>query len=339
MSSVGGIYAGDPETPFPWLTWNNRPFVNSLELLQVPVTKSRDLLLKYDVATTSNPYSTPDPLFPHLLNFFFSEQAAGASSQMHRLLDYVGVPSPFTCAEIQVNPNYATGAGHAFHPPFNQISTYREPGRINLNTIYGVRTSMPAVWRGLMSGFPSMNKSSFWQKFLDSRDGPTGTTCPSSIAHPFRSSGGALMVPPVASLEPADNREINATLLREDPDPTNAGHPLFEFTSGQEYNNTDRNPYFRYQGLERLGNLVTTRSNVFAVWITVGYFEVTPAPAGYSTAVYPDGYQLGRELGSDTGEIDRHRAFYIFDRTLPVGFQRGQDLNVDKAILVKRFIE
>ena len=104
------------------------------------------------------------------------------------------------------------------------------------------------------------------------------------------------------------------------------------------YDNTDRNPYFRYQGLQRLGNLVTTRSNVYAVWITVGYFEVTPWPAGIDAA-HPDGYQLGRELGIDTGEIERHRAFYIFDRTIPVGFQRGQDLNVEKAILLQRFIE
>ena len=88
---------------------------------------------------------------------------------------------------------------------------------------------------------------------------------------------------------------------------------------------------------------MTTRSNVYAVWITVGYFEVYAGdrPYGSTTpdAIYPDGYQLGRELGSDTGEIERHRAFYIFDRTIPVGFQRGQDLNVDKAILVNRFIE
>jgi hypothetical protein len=42
-------------------------------------------------------------------------------------------------------------------------------------------------------------------------------------------------------------------------------------------------------------------------------------------------------IGSQTNE--RHRAFYIFDRTLPVGFQRGQDLNVINAILVNRYIE
>ena len=108
-------------------------------------------------------------------------------------------------------------------------------------------------------------------------------------------------------------------------------------------NNTDRNPFFHYQGLERLGNLVTTRSNVYSVWITVGYFEVKPnrftTPAGLPDAAHPDGYELGQEMGSDTGEIVRHRAFYMIDRTIPVGFQRGQDLNVEKAIILKRYIE
>jgi hypothetical protein len=78
---------------------------------------------------------------------------------------------------------------------------------------------------------------------------------------------------------------------------------------------------------------------VFAVWITVGYFEALPAGAGYDPKVYPDGYQLGQELGSDTGDITRHRAFYIFDRSIPVGFQRGQDINQDKALLLRRYIE
>jgi hypothetical protein len=119
-------------------------------------------------------------------------------------------------------------------------------------------------------------------------------------------------------------REIDATLLRSSP---NAAHlPLFR-SSTAPYADTNRNPFFHYQGLQRLGNLVTTRSNVYAVWITVGYFEVLP------------GGGLGRELGSDSGDVQRHKAFYVFDRSIPVGFQRGQDLNVEKAILTSRFIE
>ena len=60
---------------------------------------------------------------------------------------------------------------------------------------------------------------------------------------------------------------------------------------------------------------------------------------GLPTTVYPDGYQLGQELGSDSGEITRHRAFYMYDRTIPVGFEPGKDHNFDKGILVKRYIE
>jgi hypothetical protein len=164
-------------------------------------------------------------------------------------------------------------------------------------------------------------------------------TVPTEFAHPFRSFGGASLVPTLTGdpLLPSPNhREINATLMREAP---GGGQPLFQsVASSSAWNDTDRNPFFRYQGLMRLSNLVTTRSNVYALWITVGYFEVSPNPGGID-AGHPDGYQLGRELGSDTGEIERHRAFYIFDRTIPVGFQRGQDLNVEKAILINRFIE
>ena len=102
--------------------------------------------------------------------------------------------------------------------------------------------------------------------------------------------------------------------------------------------NTRRNPAFHYQTLQRLGNLVTTRSNVYAVWITVGFFEVEPNPNGVDDN-HPDGYRLGRELRSDSGEIRRHRAFYFIDRSVPVASQPGENHNVDRAILLRRFLE
>lgn len=125
-------------------------------------------------------------------------------------------------------------------------------------------------------------------------------------------------------------------------------------TSQNDYNDWRRNAYFAYQPYGQLVNKLTTRSNVYAVWITVGYFEVTPwygwdpsktppaaNPTGQQTydAAHPDGYQLGQEMGSDTGDLKRHRGFYIIDRSIPVGFQRGADLNSDKAVVLKRFIE
>ena len=112
---------------------------------------------------------------------------------------------------------------------------------------------------------------------------------------------------------------------------------LMQFPSlAEPHRNQNRNAYFYLQGLNRLGNLLTTHSNVFAIWMTVGYFEVH---ANSEDAIRRGSMQLGQELYSDTGQVTRHRAFYVVDRSIPVGFQPGQDLNVDRTIILKRFIE
>jgi hypothetical protein len=167
---------------------------------------------------------------------------------------------------------------------------------------------------------------------------------------PFRTPGGGFLsttVPP---------RETYVTVLRGDPD-LSSHRPLLEvddYLMGTTTNNMkpnaspdtfslacmdyNRNPYFCYQAIQKVGNVFSNHSNVFAVWITEGYFEVSPWPVP-DPAGHPDGWQLGQELGSDTGDIVRHRSFYIFDRSIPVCFIRGQDINHGKAILLNRFIE
>jgi len=363
-------YIGDPIQPFPWITWNNRPYMNQLELLQVPSSAPGRLLWEFQFPTgTSNPNpSVPNPgtSYPHLLDFGQQSVVNGTTPlQLHRILDYVGVPSRFVGTETFINPNTAvTGTGnHSFHPPFNRIPAYREPGKININTIY-----TKDVFDGLMNYFPGTysatgGSASAWGKFVLSRRGniqaplSIGTTDPMTIdtannmptrfGNPFRSFAGHDM-----TWQPLQTaRELDVTLLRADQ--TNPSQLLFQFDSqsttamsvaNQACMNSSKNSFFHYEELQRLGNLITTRSNVYAVWITVGYFQVTPnnvngvAP-GTIDAGHPDGYQLGPELGSDTGEVERHRAFYIYDRTIPVGFQRGLDLNVEKGLLLRRYIE
>jgi len=103
-----------------------------------------------------------------------------------------------------------------------------------------------------------------------------------------------------------------------------------------------RNSFFRYEMLHRAGNMVTTRSNVYTIWITVGYFEMEPNIVGGRVVyddLHPEGLRVAQEIGIDTGEIQRHRAYYMIDRTIPVAFEPGENHNVDKCVLVRRFIE
>ena len=190
---------------------------------------------------------------------------------------------------------------------------------------------------------------------------------PTFFTNPFRSYGG-LYLQPLPELQihnfnvgpglavphPSDpnflaappkvrfwQNEIDATLLRVDQSGF-AGDflPLFAQNPGAAdtaaFADAFANPYFHYQNIQKLSNLVTTRSNVYAVWITVGYFEVSRVPVDTG---HPDGWALGAEMGLDSGKVERHRAFYIIDRSLPVAFQRGQDNNVDNAVLLRRVIE
>jgi hypothetical protein len=98
---------------------------------------------------------------------------------------------------------------------------------------------------------------------------------------------------------------LNTTVFRRDPSPP-AGDPnRLLFQTGD----INQHPYFRYELLTKIYNNLTNRSNVFAVWITVGYFEVDTTTSGGVTAT-----RL-REIGRQDGRQVRHRFFAVIDRT------------------------
>jgi hypothetical protein len=133
-----------------------------------------------------------------------------------------------------------------------------------------------------------------------------------------------------------------------------------------KHHDSARNPYYRYAPISRLSSLTTNRSNVFAVWVTIGFFEVheinnlddggttgilsryggsmeamqsDPIARAMFNRVYPDGYTFGKEAGIDTGETVRYREFAIIDRTIPVGFEPGANHNTKETIRLQRKIE
>jgi hypothetical protein len=171
----------------------------------------------------------------------------------------------------------------------------RIPGKINLNTVWD-----PETFRALCDPQPPNNFTladidAIYQRMILLRT-PGGA--PGVNDRPFLSL--ATGYSPKDLQYPDHERGINDTLLRSVDANGGAQTPrLFEVAGSH--------PYLQDQLLTKLFNNVTTRSNVFAVWVTVGFFEVT------DDAARP--VKLGPELDWAQGRPLRHRMFAIVDRS------------------------
>ncbi len=240
QTNPAGQYLGDPDTsagsnvkPFPWLTWNARPYANLMELLLVPGSSPDRLFMEFGSADTLNEQQyqaskgggwqpkayTPgaDPLqtfrypFAHLLNFVNSadkNSTPGQSANYYRVLEYLRVPSRFIGTETVLNPKvFSTSNANApgFLPPFNIVSNYRDPGLVNINTV-----TSSEVWDAVRNGIgPDISG-------LNTSRGPSansgGRRFRPSIPAPFRSAACADLVPLPGMMRPS----VEATLLRPD---------------------------------------------------------------------------------------------------------------------------
>lgn len=402
-----------PKQPFPWLAWNNRPFVSGNELMLVPRHRSSQLLKYFKTAEQATGWKQYDPTAPddpqqfaapgfqakpfsHLENFFSTEAGAtpvpGSPHHLYRLLELIETPSLFAGTETWLNPtsfnvapaNMSTLSTSdpriGLLPPFNRISEFRDPGKININTISERDSNFPdrTVWDGIFHGRTNrkgtagrdVHPGPALEEWVVSRRGYGSASAstlldaafPSVFANPLRAPDAGDMVPIPGMLRSG----VDSTLLRsiDGTAGTSAapvGEPLFATDLGaagtDDYRNSLRNGFFRYQPIVRLDNLVTNRSNVYAVWVTIGFFEVEDAPdypkfrndngnlpdnpetQALYNRVYPDGYAFGREDGVDVGNTRRLRGFYMIDRTNMAGYEPGADHNVENVIRLRRRIE
>jgi hypothetical protein len=315
---------------FSWLRWNNRPYVSQLELIEVPYTPQGLLPSRFHIKNVSdNPYNGVNnpvppnpqlkPAFPnkagqfnHLLGFHHDSVSAtpSGSPSLHRVLDYVEVPSRFAGTAMNPVPAWP-------QPPQSiNLNTFRYPGKINLNTTSDIR-----VFNGLLGSYGT--DPQLVTDFENSRRG-VGGNFPSEIPFPFRAAEFSNFVPDQSLV----TRSAQTTLFRSKT-PLTPSVPLFEPTSSPgAHADPNRNAYFNYDMRQRLGNLVTTRSSVFAVWVTVGFFEVDP-----------DTQRPIEEIGIDDGTAQRYRGFYLVDRSIPVAFQPGQNHDVENCVLSSSIIQ
>ncbi|MEM7783065.1 MAG: hypothetical protein AAF623_06910 [Planctomycetota bacterium] len=252
------------------------------------------------------------------------------------------------------------GRPTVFNAPHNYASRYRYPGRLNLNTLtdqeiwtngvmrfWGynaghlgniigrVRSTDDATSSAELGGLnrtANLNQPDTANYYAVDAANPVFTIPTREAVDPIRPSGiGEFFVeravdPETQTLLEGEN---DSTILRANTTtPANAG--LLRNQGGvtsNGYEPASRDYAFALAPISKLANTTTERSSVFAIWITVGYFEVD------------DNGRLGAEVGSEVGEIVRNKGFYIYDRSIPVAYEPGKNHNVERGILVQSIIE
>jgi hypothetical protein len=106
-----------------------------------------------------------------------------------------------------------------------------------------------------------------------------------------------------------------------------------------------QHPYWRTEQLQRVMNLTTVRSHQYAVWITIGFFEVSrQGDLGmYSLDPTVDNSIafdiLGPEIGAANGKTTRFRGFFLVDRLKLTGFDPAASSAFRSAVVYRQRIQ
>ncbi len=279
--TLGPLATGDTR----WFPWPNRPFVSPVELLLVPRGDSLSMLHAYEAPSASNQANIGLPIDLPLL-----------FDAVHVPTRFIGIHGTYrgtaTAALDNIDSTYESDTGiNTLITTINQLSSFREPGRVNINTI-----PSDDIWNAVVGG-PLAEGLLAAAGQNKTRSAVGFTTAPArTLAH-------ALALDPGANPLPLQDD------YQADPASSGAGSNVLRDA-------LDRNPMHRFYTANRLANTVTIRSNVFAVWIT-----------------------LRTSVENDPDSVRYHRAFAIIDRSIPVGFLPGKDLNAPDTVRLWRVIE
>ncbi len=282
--------------PFEWQPHLDRPLINQLELLHVTTGKPHEFTQNF-IRGNATSLTKHNAAIQTLL-------LGNTYPQLYRALDLL---------RVQAYGNQTALGG-------------RIPGRININTIQDKR-----VWDALfdapaagMQPFDQTFVDAAWNQLMASRTrNMSSRNDANNVAHPCPIPGesvhdtgnvnadrpflpfsvGSVTANPSANTLRAGTG-LNDTLLRLN---TTTNLPILTVTA-------TTHPYQQAEAARKILNNVTTVSHTFAVWMTVGYFEVEAETSSGVTGV-PDFTQLGKEYFRDAPGDTRHKFFAIVDRS------------------------
>lgn len=284
--------ANNPSVPpasWNWLVHLDRQLISPVEILHVSGYKPHLLTHQF---ISSPPTGTT--LYTHRVNWF------DQTNRLYRIFEFL------ECG------NRARGVAFGG----------RVPGKININTIWDVETFRalcdPQTSNSFVGapGTETATVDAIFNNVLAARmpgdatpvpGDPTAPPIPagslSSKDRPFRGLAAGVHPPGVGDAVHPNGSGIDDTFFRALPSSTAR---LFDVPD-PPMGSPALHPYQKTELMTKLFNNITTRSNVFAVWVTVGFFEVvddTKRPVW-----------LGAEMGRAENKQIRHRFFAIVDRS------------------------
>lgn len=292
---------------YDWLVHLDRQLTSPGELLQVAGCQPWQLTRRFKNTGVSGGIEHRAPWFDDDLDP--SSVVVNPATASHRL---------YRAFEFFRTGNLAAGAE----------GLGRTQAKVNLNTL-----NDPEPWLALCDPLPSTatppGPNSFdttaavaeFNKVLQSRTAAnvmdtTGVAVgglPGATDRPFIGFAAGL-IPAAPNTQYPNGLSINDTVFRSFAGGAPTYPPGLRLLEAKDSTGTtpiDANPYLNNQLLTKILNHVTTRSNVFAVYLTVGFFRVIDDPSNPNRQPVV----LGEEINASAGTNIRHHVFAIVDRS------------------------
>ncbi|HSQ56342.1 MAG TPA: hypothetical protein VLM40_11435, partial [Gemmata sp.] len=344
---AGGGVPDTIMTPYEWLVHLDRPLINQLELLHVTTGMPHQLTQQFII---------PDPAIPgnmavrtHAAELFTGSSSTSLlfNTQMYRVLDMLrihghGEGDPLHGRKyglININTIqdkriwdslFDVQSGNGFNQlqvdmMWNNLIRSRT---VNMQQRYSVTGTPLADVTGSVPANPVLTPipgQTIYDMNAALTVGPPATIYDrpflplgvSTINGPTSTPAGTGWVLPGTATAFMGGQGIDDTILRRLS--TNPATPGVIDPTQLPYifQNTGLHPYQQAEAARKILNNTTTVSNVFAVWVTVGYFEVeneNVIPPGWPAGIPYQG-QIGKEFYIQVPADARRRFFAIIDRT------------------------